>query len=93
MRVGIVLDTCFTGIHLRRDTLKRLGFVSEPDHCYQVDAEERGTRITRPLLACRCSVWMKPGYLYLDPQSAYYLATDIHEIVRLRPAPQDIECP
>jgi len=91
MHVGIVLDACCAGIHLLPEVAQRLGF--KPGDYFQVDHDERCTVIVRPLVGCRMNDGMRPNYVYLDQQSAYYLTTDVHEIVRLRPAAYPVDCP
>ena len=90
MRVGIVLDACCAGLHMRAQTARDAGF--QPGDYLRLASDECGTQIIRRLTHCHAGK-LQGDYVFLDPQSAHYLACDLHAPVSVKKADYDMEMP
>lgn len=95
LRLGIVADAMCSCVHLMPSTLQSLRL--KPGDYIQIADEERCTQIVRKLAdkgsCCECVSGMRPNYLYLDRRSAYYLDSELHATLHVKPAEYPLECP
>lgn len=95
LRLGIVADAMCSCVHISPSTLQLLRF--NPGDYLQIDDEERCTQIVRKLAdkdaPCECITELLPNYLYMDRHSAYYLDSDLHAALRVKPAEYPLESP
>lgn len=95
LRLGIVADALCSCLHMSPSTLQLLRF--NPGDYLQITDEDRCTQIVRKLAdkgsCCECVSGMRPNYLYLDRRSAYYLDSELHASLRVKPAEYPLECP
>lgn len=93
--LGIVADAMCSCVHLMPSTVELLRL--KPGDYIQIADEERCTQIVRKLAdkgsCCECVSGMRPNYLYLDRRSAYYLDSELHACLRIKPAEYPLECP
>lgn|SRR5512143_134740 len=91
--LGLVADAECSCVHLTPATVELLRL--KPGDYIQIDDEERCTQIVRQIANCGpcCVAGMRPNYLYMDRRSAYYLDSELHACLRVRPALYPLDCP
>jgi hypothetical protein len=90
---GIIADADFTGTFMQHDVLARMGY--KAGDYVQIELEDRGTAITRKIACSDCAGYSKllGNYIYMDPQSAFFLEAETSVIVRVRPAQCTFDMP
>ena len=92
MRFGIVLDVPFSGIHMLDSTAKYLGF--KCGDFLKIEDDAQCTSVVRELVDCnRGGFGMRGNYIYVDPESAHFLHSELHSAVRISRAEYPMECP
>lgn len=92
LRLGVVADAECSCVHLTPSTVELLRL--KPGDYIQISDEERCTQIVRMIANCGpCCCGMRPNYLYMDRRSAYYLDSELHAALRVKPAEYPLECP
>lgn len=89
---GIVMNVCCAGFHLLPETAQRLGYRS--GNYLTVTDAARCTSVTRELVSCnRGCPGMRKDYIYMDPETAHYLDTEVHNEVSVALSPYEMDFP
>lgn len=92
LRLGVVLHAPVCGIHLLSSTAKRFGF--KRGDFLEIKDDFQDTVVVRKLVDCyRGGYGMRTNYIYVDPESAHFLGTELHRSVTISPAEYPLECP
>lgn len=90
--VGIVIQVRCSGFHLLPETARRLGYRS--GNYLTVTDDARCTSVTRELVSCnRGCPGMRKDYIYMDPDTAHYLDSEVHSAVSVTLAEYEMDSP